>query len=540
MLSVLLQSRPWQADRASLVVEKEGNPWTLQCTSQKALDVNPGMIGLCQISCSCPSSALLGPCWCAWALALGQRSVGLDPCKLPRSREEMAPVEARPPLFEEQGRASLPLANSLQQSARHGTLVARTDVLQAESVVLMPTRVHSTEDPAAPAPAAPTPVRTSSLVCEVPLRVTPAQERILVTRLEAARQVYNACLGEARTRVRLVRESKAFQRARTLSRADPARKMLFARARQQHAFSNYALHAYVQALGQSWLGEHLDSLTLQKLASRAYGAANRLLVGKAHRVRFKGKHQLDTVEGKTNSSGIRWCQDHVEWKGLMLPARIDPRDPVLAHGLACPVKYVRLVRRKLGLRNRFYAQLGCEGMPYRKPQHILGTGVVGLDLGPSTIAVVAQQAALREPFCPEVAPEAQALRRLERQLDRQRRANNLANYDDKGRVKHGKKRWHVSKRQRKVHTRRRAPAPQARAAAQAQPWPAGRSSAGAGRHLPAGAALLSGLATHLRALGPSVCAGDVCRAVVSPGCECWRDDRRDQSLAGQGEPNVPL
>jgi putative transposase len=319
----------------------------------------------------------------------------------------------------------------------------------------MPTRVHSTEDPAAPAQGAPAPAHTPSFVCEVPLRVTPAQERILVARLEAARQVYNACLGEARTRVRLVRESKAFQRARTLPRADPARKTLFAQARQQHAFSNYALHAYVQAIGKAWLGEHLDSLTLQKLASRAYGAANRLLVGKAHRVRFKGKYQLDTVEGKTNSSGIRWCEDHVEWKGLMLPARIDPRDPVLAHGLACPVKYVRLVRRKLGLRNRFYAQLVCEGMPYRKPQHELGTGIVGLDLGPSTIAVVAQQAALLQPFCPEVASDAQALRRLERKLDRQRRANNPANYDDKGRVKPGKKRWHVSKRQRTVQARRR-------------------------------------------------------------------------------------
>jgi hypothetical protein len=34
----------------------------------------------------------------------------------------------------------------------------------------------------------------------------------------------------------------------------------------------------------------------------------------------------------------------------VLPALIDPRDPVLAHGLACSVKYVRLVRRKLGER----------------------------------------------------------------------------------------------------------------------------------------------------------------------------------------------
>src|SRR5258707_5789816 len=308
----------------------------------------------------------------------------------------------------------------------------------------MPARV-----PAADAPSHHTP----SFVCEVPLRVSRAQERRLLARLEAARQVYNACLGEARQRVRLVREAKAFQRARTFARDDPTRKTLFAQARAQHAFSDYALHAYVQPMGHTWLGDHLDSLTLQKLASRGYGAANRLLLGTARRVRFKGRHQLDTVEGKTNSSGIRWCQDHVEWKGLVVPARLDPRDPVLAHGLACPVKYVRLVRRKLGERNRCYAQVVCDGTPHCKPQHQLGTGVVGLDLGPSTIAVVSAHDALLQPLCPEVAPDAKALRRLERHLDRQRRASNPANYDQRGRVKNGKKRWKVSKRQ--VQARRR-------------------------------------------------------------------------------------
>ena len=48
-------------------------------------------------------------------------------------------------------------------------------------------------------------------------RVHPREEPTLLVRLEAARQVYNACLGEARKRVRLVHESKAFQRARTIS-----------------------------------------------------------------------------------------------------------------------------------------------------------------------------------------------------------------------------------------------------------------------------------------------------------------------------------
>src|SRR5215472_12948861 len=310
----------------------------------------------------------------------------------------------------------------------------------------MPVRSRPDNDP---------PKRTPSFVCEVPLRVSPAQERTLLARLEAARQVYNACLGQARRRVRLVRESKAFQHARTLPRDDPARKDHFSQARAQHGCSEYALHAYAQQFGHSWLGAHLDSLAIQTLASRAYRAANRLLLGQARRVRFKGRHQLDTVEGKTNTNGIRWRADHVEWTGLMLPARLNRRDLVQAHGLACPVKYVRLVRRKLGERNRFYAQLVCRGVPFQKPRHSLGSGIVGLDLGPSAIAVVSEQTTLLQPFCPEVAPDAKALRRLDRKLDRQRRANNPANYDERGRVKRGPKRWKVSKRQRKTLAQRR-------------------------------------------------------------------------------------
>jgi putative transposase len=92
----------------------------------------------------------------------------------------------------------------------------------------MPARVHVPADP---------PRWTPAFVCAVPLRVSPAQESILLARLEAARQVSNACLGQARRRARLVRAAKAFQHARTLPTDDPARKDRFAHARQQHACS---------------------------------------------------------------------------------------------------------------------------------------------------------------------------------------------------------------------------------------------------------------------------------------------------------------
>ena len=54
-----------------------------------------------------------------------------------------------------------------------------------------------------------------------------------------------------------------------------------------------------------------------------------------------------------------------------------------------------------------------------------------------------------------MTPNWHHLRRLERHLERQRRANNPEHYDERGRVKKGRKRWKVSKRQRKVQAQRR-------------------------------------------------------------------------------------
>ncbi|MGO8951311.1 MAG: hypothetical protein ACLQUY_27385, partial [Ktedonobacterales bacterium] len=120
--------------------------------------------------------------------------------------------------------------------------------------------------------------RTPSFVCEVPLRVSPQQERVLLARLEAARALYNACLGEALRRYRLVRESRAYQHARHLPRHTPERTEAFRAARAAYAFSDAALQAYAKdGRHQShWIELHLDAPVTQKLASRAFQAVQRL------------------------------------------------------------------------------------------------------------------------------------------------------------------------------------------------------------------------------------------------------------------------
>ena len=285
--------------------------------------------------------------------------------------------------------------------------------------------------------------------------------RRLAAKLEAARQVYNACLGETLRRLGLVRQSTWFTKAKKTPRAQKAvRQAHFRAARSQHEFSDSALQRYGIRLRskdgtgpeaeKTWIGERLGAHEVQVLASRAYRATNEHLLGTRGRPRFKGKGQCPSVEGKGPGSGLRWQGDHVVWGDLAVQPVIAPDDPVVRHALCSRVKYARVVRRQVRGRTRWYVQLVCEGHPYRKPKDRMGNGSVGLDLGPSMLAAVSAKEAMLVPFCPEVERPGKVIRKLQRHIDRQRRAGNPGNYLPDGRVRPGPKRWRVSMRQRRT------------------------------------------------------------------------------------------
>jgi hypothetical protein len=153
-------------------------------------------------------------------------------------------------------------------------------------------------------------------------------------------------------RLKQMRADERWQQARSIPKVHKQdRSALFSELRQEYGFSEYALHAYATKARTAWIAEHLDSNTAQKLATRAYQAANRVCLGQAKKVRFKSCGRgLDSIEGKTNKQGIRFVlQNSKEGnEGFLifqqdgLAALIDWHDPVVQHGLCHPIKFVRL------------------------------------------------------------------------------------------------------------------------------------------------------------------------------------------------------
>jgi hypothetical protein len=196
----------------------------------------------------------------------------------------------------------------------------------------------------------------------------------------------------------------------------------------------------------------LQAHETQRIGVRAFTAVADWVYGRHGKPRFKGRRGLHSVEGKSNAACIRWREGHVNWNGLELVAIVDTKDDWLAEALAARTKYCRILRRTLRGRERWFVQLVQEGRSPVKPKHQAQrrTGTVGLDIGPSTIAIVGEDEAKLVRFCDTIEQPWRAVRRTLRAMDRSRRATNPDNYNEDGTIRRGPKTWRKSNRYRRL------------------------------------------------------------------------------------------
>lgn len=286
--------------------------------------------------------------------------------------------------------------------------------------------------------------KTPSFILELPLRTTSVHESTILVRLDAGRQLYHACLGETLERLAFIQQSKEYQRIKTLPKTidgepNKERTKTFNELNRKEGFTDYDIQHYATGIRNSWIEEHIHAHIAQKLATRAFKAVQKKAFGLAKTVRFKGKNQMDSLEGKEADTGLIFRDNTLFWSGLEIPCIIDPDNDLISYGLTHKVKYCRIVRRKINSKNRFYLQLILEGTPYQNPKNKIGNEGIGLDVGVGTIATVSDTKATLKQFCNELIPDQKKKRRLQRKLDRSLRATNPDNYNENGTVKKGKK-----------------------------------------------------------------------------------------------------
>ena len=282
----------------------------------------------------------------------------------------------------------------------------------------------------------------SNFVLTLELKTQPYQEDTLNKRLEVGRQIYNSCLGELLKRYETMKQSKEYQKVAKMTKGKDRNKM-FNELNKKYGLTEYSLHPFMKKMEHHFKG-HLGSQTVQALTSRCFNAFQKMMFHEAEKVNFKRYGEMLSLEGKSNTTGIRFKNNQVLWFGLEIPVVIKKNDTYAQMALCNRIKYCRIVRKLIRGKHRFYVQLVLDGTPPVKINRETGeikngisVGRVGIDIGTQTVAIVSKNEVGLIELAPDVGDIEKEKRVLQRKMDRQRRANNPSKFNTNGTNKKG-------------------------------------------------------------------------------------------------------
>ena len=295
----------------------------------------------------------------------------------------------------------------------------------------------------------------ASFTLTLELNATSSQQHSLAKKFRVNEFVYNACLNELHKRFKSYKYSKKRKNILKYKYKDSIKRL--GKLKREYGLSEYAMHSYVKDM-QKHFSCHIDSTNAQKIATKAWKAFAKYMSGEAKKVKFKSKGDILSFEGKTNKSGIIYSNGAVAIgtynNKKIIPIIIKNYDKYAQLAIQSKVKYCRILRKYIRGKERYFVQLVLDGIPPLK-KRALGTGVVGIDNGTSSMAVTSDNEVLLEELAPGMENIDRKLFILNRKLDRSRRATNPDNYNNDGTIKKGKKTWVKSKNYEKLILKRR-------------------------------------------------------------------------------------
>jgi len=278
------------------------------------------------------------------------------------------------------------------------------------------------------------------------------QEDKLNKRLEIGRNIYNACLREILKRYNTMINSEEYKQIQQMAKGKERNK-LFNKLNSKYGISEYSLHAYVKPM-QHHFKENIDAFTAQKIATRAYNAFAKYMYHEADKVYFKKYGELNSLEGKSNKTGIRFKDKCLIWNGLIIPVIIKKNDIYAHEALQNKIKYCRIKREMIKGKYHYYIQLVLDGVPPLKINKETGEiknqttyGKVGIDIGTQTVAISSNYDVKLLELASEVVNIDREIKRIQRYMDRSRRLINPNKYNDDGTINtQNKDKWIYSNR----------------------------------------------------------------------------------------------
>lgn len=311
--------------------------------------------------------------------------------------------------------------------------------------------------------------KTPSFVVSVKLLLPEPVQNHLEKSFHIANSAYNEALGFGLRKFEFMKQNPTYQelleaRRVLLARSEKEQETKefksqmkelnrgLAEIRKAYSLTEFGLSHYLsqQRRKPSSVYEHLNSGELQVVAGQVIKTLEKVIFYQIepHKVRFRSKYDSDmSFCNRVNSTGTRLVKSDktgIAYRLYIHKASTFVDIPVKAFNhyqqmsilrSEC-IKYVQIVRKTIRGKKIYYLQIVCEGYPPAKVSK--GDGVVGIDPGISTVAYAApKQVAIVDLVPHNITRKEIRLKSLDRQIERSRRVNNPACYNEDGTIKKG-------------------------------------------------------------------------------------------------------
>lgn len=302
---------------------------------------------------------------------------------------------------------------------------------------------------------------TGRCVLTLPLLTEPYQEHILEKRFSIMTRLRDNLVYKELRKLKNIQRTRTYQELiRQIGETPKEKRKALYKQRQKllrdAGFSEFQFKDDITPM-QKHFADHIAAQIAHKTASDVWRAFEKTLYGNGKKVHTRRSKPLMSIACQKINNGMSYKDNIFHWNGGQTPNKISlsvrvayPSTPYEKQMLEKEIKYLRVIRKWVKDRYKYYLQFTLAGEPTAKGRTI-GRGRVGIDIGTQSIALVSEQNVKLLTLADRVQTNHDRALLLQRKMDRSRRATNPDNYNPDGTIKRGiRLRWQYSANYRRL------------------------------------------------------------------------------------------
>ena len=297
--------------------------------------------------------------------------------------------------------------------------------------------------------------KTKTFILTLPLVTDMHDEAVLHNNFMRYSQAYNWLLRKTIKMWHQVRKTKAYKQLLLDIAATPKdsdeRKALYIKRTEllsRYGFSGASFEKIIKPFAKYY---HLHSAIAQKIAVRVWSTWEKFFYKNGKAVHYKRFDDFGSFAAKSNATGIIFVNDttpYIKFCGKRIPVSVRKGNTgrYQQEALKHQVKYCAIKRNIVHGRWRYFVQLALADEPpvkcdrYGVIKHSFKNGKIGLDIGTQTLAISGEDICDLRVLAPSAIAElrnglVKTIARIQRAMDRSRRATNPQYFNVNGTIK---------------------------------------------------------------------------------------------------------